>query len=96
MSGKGLQMVLWEADQPIIPEKQGNAYGGKELTGESLEQGHIVHTQRWVKNVNKTVFVTYYDDREVPLKSRMRENLKSGSLSGLIVSPDENLRRRWL
>jgi hypothetical protein len=95
-SGEGLQMVLREADQPIIPEKQGNAYGGKELTGESLEQGHIVHTQRWVKNVNKTVFITYYNDKEIPLKSRMRGNLTSGSVSGLIVGPDEDFRRRWL
>jgi hypothetical protein len=48
------------------------------------------------KNVNRTVFITYYDDKGNPLKSRMRENLKSGSVSGLIVSPDENFRRRWL
>jgi hypothetical protein len=96
MRGKGLQMVLCEADQPIIPEKQGSAYGGKELTGESLEQGHIVHTQRWVKNVNKTVFITYYNDKEIPLKSRMRGNVKCGSVSGLMVSPDEDFRRRWL
>jgi len=89
-------MVLWETDQPIIPEKQGNAYGGKDLTGGSLEQGHIVHTQRWVKNVNKTVFAIYYDHKEISLKSQMRGNLESGSVSGLILSPDENFQRGWL
>jgi len=61
-----------------------------------LEQGHIVHTQRQGKNVDETVFVTYYDDGRIPLKSRMRENLKSGSVRGLIVSRDENFRRSWL
>ncbi len=92
-----LQKALWESDQPIVLRKQGNACGGKGLTGEPMEQGDILHTQRWIKDVNKTVFITCPIDREVLLKSRMRENLKSGSVRGLIAVPDGNYsERRWL
>jgi hypothetical protein len=39
-----------------------------------------------VKDGNKTVLITYPEkDREVFLKSRMREIFKSGSVRGLIV-----------
>lgn len=76
--GEALQMALWESGQPIVPMKQGNAWGGKGLTGKSMEQGHILHTQRWIRDVNKTVSITYQDDGEVLLKSQMREALMSG------------------
>lgn len=33
MDGKTSQMTLWESDQFIVPRKQGNACGGKELAG---------------------------------------------------------------
>ena len=62
MDGKVLQMTLWESDQPIVPRAQGNASGGKGLTGEPLEHRHIFHTQRWIRDVNKSVSVTYHDD----------------------------------
>ncbi|MBT9161066.1 MAG: hypothetical protein DDT27_01440 [Dehalococcoidia bacterium] len=94
IDSKVLQMTLWESDQLIVPWKQGNACGGKGLTGELLEQGHFLQTQSWSKEVNKTASVTYV--REVLLKSRVRENLKHGSVRGLIVAPEENFQRRWL
>jgi RNA-directed DNA polymerase len=33
MDGKTSQMTLWESDQFIVPRKQGNSCGGKELAG---------------------------------------------------------------
>ena len=88
-----VQTTLWESDQLIVPKKRGNACGGKGLAGEPLGQGHIFCTQRQVKDVNKTGHITYpLKGREVLLKSRMRENLKSGSVRGLIAASG----RRWL
>jgi hypothetical protein len=59
----------------------------------SLGQGHIHRTKRRVKDGNKTGLITYpKSDRVVLLKSRMRENLKSGSVRGLIAASG----RRWL
>ena len=69
IDGESLQKAPWESDQPIVPRKQGNACGGKGLERKPLGRGHILHTRRWVKDVNKTVSVTYRDDREVLLKS---------------------------
>jgi len=87
IDGKIVQMTLWESDQLIVPMKQGNACGGKGLAVEPLGQGHIHRTKRRVKDGNKTGLITYPDnDREVLLKSRMRENLKSGSVRGLIAA----------
>ncbi|MCD6571116.1 MAG: hypothetical protein J7L53_10480 [Deltaproteobacteria bacterium] len=98
ISGKTLQMALWESDQLIVPRKQSNVCGGKGLAGEPLGQGYIFRTQMRVRDVNKTDSITYQgNDREVSLKSRMRENLKSGSVRGLIVaSGQNNPQRRWL
>ena len=93
INGKILQMTLWGSDQLIVPMKQGNAYGGKGLAVEPLGQGHIHRTKRRVKDGNKTGLITYpKNGREVLLKSRMRENLKSGSVRGLIAASG----RRWL
>jgi hypothetical protein len=76
-----------------VPEKRGNARRWKGLAVEPLGQGHILCTMRQVKDGNKTGLVTYpVNDREVLLKSRMRENLKSGSVRGLIAASG----RRWL
>ena len=96
MNGELFQKALWESDQLIVVMKRGNARGAKGLAGRLLEQGHIFQIQDWSKDDNETVFKTY--EREVFLKSRVRENLKHGSVRGLIVSPDENnnFRRRWL
>ena len=93
IDGELLQKALWESDQLIVAKKQGNACGAKGLAGEPLEQGHFLQTQNWSKEANETVSIT---NREVLLKSRMRENLKSGSVRGLIVAPEENFQRRWL
>jgi len=93
IDGKIVQTTLWESDQLIVPMKQGNAYGGKGLAVEPLGQGHIHRTKRRVKDGNKTGLITYpVNGREVLLKSRMRENLKSGSVRGLIAASG----RRWL
>ncbi len=93
INGKILQMTLWGSDQLIVPMKQGNAYGGKGLAVEPLGPGHIHRTKRRVKDGNKTGLITYpKNGREVLLKSRMRENLKSGSVRGLIAASG----RRWL
>ena len=92
-SGEIVQTALWESDQLIVPKKRGNACGGKGLAVEPLGQGHIYRTKRRVKDGNKTGLITYpVNGREVLLKSRMRENLKSGSVRGLIAASG----RRWL
>ena len=93
IDGKIVQTTLWESDQFIVPEKRGNARGGKGLAVEPLGQGHIHRTKRRVKDGNKTGLITYPENgREVLLKSWMRENLKSGSVRGLIAASE----RRWL
>ena len=96
MNGKLFQMTLWGSDWLIVAKKQGNTCGAKELAGRPMKQGHISQTQNWNKDDNKTVLITY--EREVFLKSRVREICKHGSVRGLIVFPDENnkIRRRWL
>ena len=93
INGKLVQTALWESDQPIVPKKRGNARGGKGLAVEPLGQGYIHRTKRRVKDGNKTGPITYPENGgEVLLKSRMRENLKSGSVRGLIAASG----RRWL
>ena len=93
IDGKIVQTTLWESDQLIVLMKQGNACGGKELAIEPLSPRHIHRTKRRVKDGNKTGLITYQEnDREVLQKSRMRENLKSGSVRGLIAASG----RRWL
>ena len=92
-SGEIVQTTLWESDQLIVPKKRGNACGGKGLAVEPLRQGHIFCTQRQVMDGNETGLITYPEnDREVLLRSRMRGNLKSGSVRGLIAASG----RRWL
>jgi hypothetical protein len=73
--------------------KRGNARGGKGLAGEPLGPGHIHRTKRRGKDGNKTGLITHpLKGGEVLLKSRMRENLKSGSVRGLIAASG----RKWL
>ena len=92
---KLFQKALWESDKLIVVMKQGNACGAKGLAGEPMEQGHICQALTWRTDENKTVSKTY--NREALLKSRVRENLKHGSVRGFIASSDENnFRRRWL
>jgi hypothetical protein len=93
INDKILQMTLWESDQLIIPKNQGNVCGGKELAVEPLGLGHIHRTKRRVTDGNKTELITYLENnRVVLLKSRMRGNLKSGSVRGLIAASG----RGWL
>ena len=104
-SGEIVQTTLWElrsvliklfkslTGQLIVPKKRGNACGGKGLAVEPLRQGHIFCTQRQVMGGNETGLITYPEnDREVLLRSRMRGNLKSGSVRGLIAASG----RKWL
>ena len=94
MNGKIVQMTLWESDQLIVPMRQGNACRGKGLAGKPLGQGNILRTLRRCKDSNRTIPMTYTTKcREVLLKSRMRENLKSGSVRGLIVTPELLLQK---
>jgi len=61
--------------------KWGNAHGGKGLLKEPLGQGHNHCMKMRVKAGNRTVLITYpKNGREVILKSRMRENIKVGSV----------------
>ena len=93
INGKIVQTTLWESDPFIVPMKRDNACGGKELAVEPFGQGHIHRTKRRVTDGNKTVLITYLENGRVFfLKSRMRENLKSGSARGLIAASG----RRWL
>jgi hypothetical protein len=46
INGKIPQMAYWESDQFIVPLKQGNACGGKELTGVRWTLGtHLPHPE---------------------------------------------------
>ena len=46
MNGKTLQMTPWESDQFIVLMKQGNACGGKGLTGVRMTSGaHLPHSE---------------------------------------------------
>jgi hypothetical protein len=91
IDGKIVQTTFWVSEQLIVPEKRGNASGG--LAVELLRPGQIHRTKKRVKDGNKTGLITYpLKGGEVLLKSRMRENLKSGSVRGLIAASE----RRWL
>jgi len=77
----------------MVQMKQSNARGGKGLAVEPRGQGHVHSTKRWIKDGNKIGLITYpVNGREVLLKSRMRGNLKSSSVRGLIAASG----RRWL
>ncbi len=46
MNGKTLQMTSWESDQFILLMKQGNACGGKGLTGARMTSwAHLPHSE---------------------------------------------------
>jgi hypothetical protein len=46
MNGKTAQMAYWESDQFIVLMKQGNACGGKGLTGARMASGaHLPHPE---------------------------------------------------
>jgi hypothetical protein len=95
IDGKILQTMLWELDPLIVSRKQGNVSGGNGLAGESLEEGHIFRINRRVKDGNKTGPITYLEcGREVLLKSRMRENLTSGSVRWPIEASGQNNPKR--
>ena len=93
INGKESQMMHWESDQLIVVMKQGNACRAKGLARKLLGQGYICQTQNWETDVNKTEPITYLNSGEEAFsKSRMRENLKSGSVRGFIVDSE----KRWL
>jgi len=97
MNGKILQTTLWGSDQLIVPKKQSNARGGKGLAVEPLGPGHISALKGRLRMSKNWTHNLLRNGREVLLKSRMRENLKSGSVRGLIVATGQNNpKRRWL
>ena len=52
-------------------------------------QGHIFRTQMRANDGNKTEHITYLtDDRDGSSKDRMRENLTSGSVKGIIITSE--------
>ncbi|CAD7767255.1 MAG: hypothetical protein DNFNHJIP_00663 [Candidatus Argoarchaeum ethanivorans] len=55
IDGKIPQMAYWESDQFIVPLKQGNACGGKGLTGVRWISGtHLPHQRGWDVDDNRT------------------------------------------
>ncbi|NQE53718.1 hypothetical protein C5S29_09000 [ANME-1 cluster archaeon GoMg3.2] len=95
INGKIVQTTLRESDQFIVPEKQGNACRGKGLAGARWtgrdtpsipRDGQEVSTKLW------SITQLYENVEDVLLKSRMRENFKSGSVRGLIVTSEPILQ----
>ena len=94
LEGKAGQMVLWESDQSIVVRKQGNACGAKGLAGRPVEGDTTSRLRTGQRLSTKPKPMTCsLEGKEVFLKSRMRENCKSGSVRGFIV---DSLLRRWL
>jgi hypothetical protein len=91
-NGKESQKMHWESDQFIVVMKPCNGGGAKGLAGKSLERGHIVQTQSWDNDVNKTLSIIPNMSEEVFLKSRVQEICKHGSVRGFMVDSE----RRWL
>ena len=83
MDGKTSQMTLWESDQFIVPRKQGNACGGKGLAGVHCYDRETLPILRDGQGVSPKLASITLRVEEVLLKSRMRENLTSGSVRGL-------------
>lgn len=54
IDGKRSQMTHWQSDQLIVPQKPGNAGGGKGLAVMSSSQGNIHQTQIWIRDGNET------------------------------------------
>jgi len=65
--GEEIQMTLWESDQPIVPQKQGNACGGKGLARMRVDDGEISSTPRGGERI---------DTQLSTLTRRARENPK--------------------
>jgi hypothetical protein len=98
INGKESPMMPWESDQFIVARKPRNGGGAKGLAARPKEEGNILQTLNWGRDVNGTLSMTPAWLGKVWPKSRMWEIHKSGSVRGLIVAPDEMIyfRRRWL
>jgi len=81
-----------ELDQSIVVRKPCSGGGAKGLAGGLLETEHIVQTQNWDNDVNKTLSMIPSRSGVVFLKSREREICKDSSVRGFRV----NSERRWL
>jgi len=57
-------MVSWQSDQCIVPLKQGNACGGKALTGRPLEGNTIARLRAGVRFLTKPKPVTCLDSEQ--------------------------------
>ncbi len=91
-NGEESQKMHWESDQSIVVMKPRNGGGAKGLAGKPLERGHIVQTQSWDYDVNKTLSIIPSMSEEVFLKSRVREICTHGSVRGFTVASE----RGWL
>ena len=92
IDGKASQMALWESDQPIVVMRQGNACGAKGLAGRPWSGDTSSRLRAGYRKSTKPISMTHLSDgEEVFLKSRMRENCKSGSVRGFMVDSE----RRW-
>jgi len=90
---KAIQMTLWESDKPIVVMKQSNVCGAKGFTGRPLEGDTTVSLRPGVQLSTKPNPMTCLtEDREVFLKSRVREICTHGSVRGFIMDSE----RRWL
>ena len=93
--GKVIPTTARESDKPIVVMKPGNAGGAKGLTSEPRDRetssGHGTG-QRETTKLHPMTHST--EGEEVPLKSRMRENRKSGSVRGLVVDSCKEVATR--
>jgi len=95
INGEGLQMIYWWSDKSIVAMKFRNGNGAKGLTRIPMEGDTSATLRGGSQMATKPKPMTYsLEDREVFLKSRVRENLKHGSVRGLIVA--SQLNWRWL
>ena len=92
IKGEDLQMIYWWSDKSIVAMKSRNGDGAKGLTGRPLEGDTTARHRAGLRLSTKPKPMTYStEDREVFLKSRVKENCKHGSVRGFTVSS-----RRWL
>jgi len=90
--------LLVNKDQLIVPLKQGNSCGGKRLTVEPLERGHIFCTQMRVKDDNKTILTTHPEkgwggSSEEPDEGNLHVRFCEGAHSNLgAITPKQEVR----
>ena len=93
INSEDLQMIYWWSDKFIVAKKFRNGNGAKGLTGRLPEWDTTARHRAGLQLSTKLKPMTCsWKDREVFLKSRVRENCKHGSVRGFMVFSE----RRWL